>query len=178
MIHLERPRADEYAAAYGGYVARVPRGDLVRILDRQIRATVTLLKSVPPGQEDHAYAPGKWTIKEVAGHLADVERVMGYRALRIARGDATELAGYDDEAYVAAGCFGGRALADLVGELRTVRRATVSLFAGLPADAWTRRGHANGEPVSVRALACIIAGHELHHRALLRDRYLAAGRRR
>jgi hypothetical protein len=171
MIYTERPEADEYAPFYGRYVTLVPTGDLVRVLDRQVARTATLLDGVPRERESYAYAHGKWTIREVVGHLADVERVMSYRALRIARDDATELPRFDEDDYVAAAGFDRRGLADLAAELRSVRRATVSLLAGLPPEAWTRRGWANGEPVSVRALACIIAGHELHHRAILEERY-------
>jgi hypothetical protein len=171
MIYTERPGADEYAPFYGRYVTLVPAGDLVRVLDRQVVRTITLLDGVPREWERHAYAPGKWTVREVVGHLADVERVMAHRVLRIARGDPTELPGFDEDGYVAAAGFDRRGLADLAAELRSVRLATVSLLTGLPPEAWTRRGRANGEPVSVRALACIIAGHELHHRAILEERY-------
>ncbi len=175
MGYRQRPDTDEYDTFYAGYVARVPAGDLVTILEKQLADTCALFDRVPPEREDHAYAPGKWSIKEVVGHLADAERVLSYRALRIGRADATELAGYEEDAYVSAASFGRRSLDDLVRELRAVRRASVALFDGFGPEAWTRRGIANGSPVSVRALACIIAGHELHHRAILEERYLAGG---
>jgi hypothetical protein len=171
MIYIERPGADEYGPHCSVYVARVPEGDLVRILDRQIKDTLAILGAVPREREKWAYAAGKWTVREVVGHLADVERVMAYRALRIARGDATELPAFDEDAYVASSGFGRRPLGDLMEELRTARRATVTLLAGLPREAWTRSGHANGHPYSVRGLATVIAGHELHHRAILEERY-------
>jgi hypothetical protein len=169
--HHERPAPDEYAAYYAGYVARVPAGDIVAILETQIERTRALLASVPETMADHAYAPGKWTIREVIGHLSDAERVFAYRALRFGRGDTTELAGFDENAYVPAGGFGGRSLASLIDELVAVRKASVALFRGLPAGAWLRRGVASGHVVTVRALAWIMAGHELHHRAILEERY-------
>lgn len=171
MEHHERPGRDEYAPFYSDYVARVPAGDLVAILAAQISDTRALLEHVAPGREDERYAPGKWSIKEVVGHLADVERVLNYRALRIGRGDTTELPGFDEDAYVATADFGRRTLDDLVADLEVARQASVALFRGFGPEAWTRRGTANGQTVSVRALACIIAGHELHHRVILRERY-------
>jgi hypothetical protein len=173
MDHLhQRPAPGEYDEYYGKYIARVPTGDISVILRDQLEDTRAVLRSVPPGGGDRGYGPGKWTIKEVVGHLCDTERVMSYRALRIARSDRTELAGFDENTYVPAGSFGERDLGGLVEELATVRAATIALFRGLPHEAWPRRGSANGAEVSVRALAAIIAGHELHHRNLLETRYL------
>ena len=168
----ERPGADEYASFYASYVARVPDGDILATLKRQIDETCTLIERAGEGRADHAYAPGKWTIREVIGHLADGERIFSYRALRFARDDATELTGFDETKYVPAGGFANRSLDSLLGEFRAIRAATVALFAGLPEAAWIRRGVANTNPVSVRALAWITAGHELHHRYLLQERYL------
>lgn len=166
-----RPTPDEYAPYYAGYVARVPDGGLVTLLDRQVVELRALLDRLSDTDAEHAYAPGKWTIKEVVGHLTDAERVFAYRVLRIARGDATELAGFDEKAYVPAGAFGTRTLNDLLDDFEAARLSTVKLLDGLPPDAWLRRGMAAGHVVSVRALACIIAGHELHHREILRERY-------
>jgi len=170
--HGARPAADEYAPDYESYIARVPAGGVVAVLARQLADTRALLAGVPEALADHAYAPGKWTIKEIVGHTTDMERIFAYRALRFARGDTTELPGYDAEAYVPAGRFGERTLASLMEELESVRQSTVLLLAGLPAQAWLQRGVADGQEVSVRALACIIAGHEQHHRAVLEERYL------
>jgi hypothetical protein len=168
----DRPGPDEFGAFYAGYVARVPKGGIVDLLARQVEDTCRLLEGLPESRAEHAYAPGKWTIKEVVGHLADSERVFSYRALRFARGDGAELPGFDEKLYVPAGQFGARSLGSLLDELRAVRRSTVRLLASLPAEAWLRSGVASGHPVSVRALACITAGHELHHRAILEERYL------
>jgi hypothetical protein len=173
MDHLhQRPAPGEYNEYYGKYISRVPTGDISALLRDQIGDTRALLASVKPGEADCGYAPGKWTIKEVVGHLCDTERIMSYRALRIARGDKIDLHGFDENEYVPAGSFGDRDLASLTEELTTVRNATIALLRGLPHEAWPRRGSANGSEVSVRALASIIAGHELHHRELLETRYL------
>lgn len=167
-----RPAADEYAPFYAGYVARVPDGDVVAQMERQIEEVRALLAPLSAEQAAHRYAPGKWSIREVVGHLADAERVMAYRALRFARGDRTPLAGFDENAYVPESGAERRTLASLLDELAAVRAASVALFRGLPAEAWERDGEANRHRVTVRALAWIIAGHELHHLALLRERYL------
>lgn len=170
--HEGRPGEDEFAPYYAGYVARVPAGGLVAVLAREAAGLRHLLGGLSEGQAEHAYAPEKWSIKEVVGHVTDAERVFAYRALRIGRGDATPLASFDQDAYVPAGAFGARTLEDLLEEQEAVRRATVRLFGGLPVDGWLRRGVASGFPVSVRALACMTIGHELHHRAILEERYL------
>jgi hypothetical protein len=170
---IARPDATEYGPAYGAYVGRVPEGDLLALLEQQRHETQDLLASVPEGKALYRYAPGKWSIKEVAGHLMDSERVFAYRALRFARGDQTPLSGFDEKHYAAAGTFDARPLRDLAAELDSVRGATIALFRSLDAAALVRRGTANDREVSVRALAYIIAGHERHHVAILRERYLA-----
>ena len=172
--YQERPGADEYREFYAGYVARVPAGDIVEHLRRQLDGTLALVAGLPPAGADHAYAPGKWTVKQVIGHLSDSERVLSARAVCFARGEAAPLPPFDEDAYVAIAGFERRALDSLIEELRAVRGATVALFDGLSAEAWTRRGTASGHPITVRALAWIIAGHELHHRAILEERYLPA----
>ncbi len=166
------PAPDEYGAPYGRYVARVPAGaDIVTLLARQRDETLARFASVADGRGAHRYAPGKWSVSEVVVHLSDVERVMAYRALRVARGDSTPLPGFDENAYAPLSGAAGQSLAALVGEWGKVRDATVSLFRHLPADAWVRRGTASGMPISVRALAWIIAGHERHHLETLAERY-------
>lgn len=172
MDYEGRPGGDEYASYYAPYVARVPAGGLVGILERQVGVTRELLGGLSEAEAEYAYAPGKWTIKEVVGHLIDAERVFSYRAMRFGRGDTTELAGFEENAYVAAGGFGGRSLGGLLEEFGVVRSATVLLLRTLPEEGWLRRGVASGYEVSVRALGCITAGHELHHRAILEERYL------
>jgi hypothetical protein len=132
-----------------------------------------LLHDVDDDRAEGAYAPGKWSIKMVVQHCTDAERIFAYRALRIARGDATELPGWDEQAYAPMSAADDRPLEQLLRELETVREATVTLFEGLPVEAWERLGRANGHPVSVRALAWITAGHLLHHLDILQDRYLS-----
>jgi hypothetical protein len=166
-----RPAPDEFAPFYAGYISRVPEGGLVDLMRRVGDDTSRLLSQVDESRTGHAYATGKWTIREVAGHLCDAERIFGYRALRFARGDQAELQGFDENTYVPAGEFEKRTLASVVQELGAVRRATIELFGNLPADAWTRRGTANGNSISVRAIATVIVGHELHHRGILQERY-------
>jgi hypothetical protein len=170
-ITIERPQANEHAPYYGRYVAQVPEGNLVSLLREQLTDSVALLRRAPAEQADFSYGPGKWSVKEVVGHMADVERVMSYRALTFARKDATDLPGFDENAWVADAGFGARTLGSLVDEFQAVRAATVELASHLDAEALTRRGSANGNFVTVRALFYIIAGHERHHAALLRDKY-------
>jgi hypothetical protein len=168
----QRPDASEYAPYYHKYVERVADGDVEQVLQDQIGETMALLSSLSEEDGDRAYAQGKWTIKEVVGHVADTERIFSYRLMRAARGDATPLPSFDENAYAAAGGYGARTLASVAGELAAVRAATVALVRGLPAEAWDRRGVASGYDFSVRAAGYMIAGHELHHANLLRTRYL------
>lgn len=167
-----RPAPSEYSPYYLKYIERVPEGDLLAALAAQHEETAALIRGVGEDRGDHRYAPDKWSIREVLGHVADTERIMAYRALCVARGDATPLPGFDENAYVARANFGARTLASLVDELRTVREATLALFRPLTDEELLREGSANGAPVTPRALAWIIAGHERHHVAMLRERYL------
>lgn len=168
-----RPAAGEYAPYYERYISLVPAGDVVATLGQQLEETLTLLGSIPEEKADSRYAPGKWSIKELVGHVIDGERIFGYRALRFARNDQTPLSGFEQDDYVSNGGFGERRLSDLAEEFAHVRRANLYMLRGLSAEAWRRQGDANGQMVSVRALAHIIAGHETHHMRILRERYLA-----
>ena len=170
-LAIERPKADEHSPYFSRYIDRVPEGDLIALLESQFTETLALLRRVPREREDFAYADGKWTVKEVVGHVSDSERVFAYRALRFARNDPTELASFDENAWVANANFGRRRLADLVDELNVVRQGTLRLAKSLDAGELARRGLANGNVVSVRALFYIIAGHERHHVGLFRERY-------
>ena len=172
MTQLSRPTAGEYAPFYAGYIAEMPDGDLLAALERQGEETFSLLSALPEERGDHRYAPGKWTVKDIAAHLADAERIFAYRALRFARGDTAPLAGFDENEYARTAGAGQRRLVELAGELHDVRRATLSMFRGLPPGAGERRGSANGVEISVRALAWVIAGHERHHLRVLHERYL------
>ena len=170
---IGRPAADEHAPFYAKYIARVPEGDLVEHFREQLSETVSLLRGTARDRGDFAYAPAKWTVKEVVGHMGDVERVMAYRAVRFARNDKTELPGFDENLWVANANFGARRLDDLVEDLQVVRNATIRFAKYLTAEEQERRGIANGQVMSVRALMYVIAGHERHHVALLRERYLS-----
>jgi uncharacterized protein (TIGR03083 family) len=170
-MSVGRPLPDEIPSHYVGYIERVPETDPVAVLATQIDATAALLRGVSDADALKRYAPGKWSVKEIVGHLADTERIMAYRALRIARGDETPLPGFDENAYVPPAKFDARPLADLISDLRTVRTGTLTLFRTFDADAWRRRGTASGKPVSVRALGYMIPGHERHHMEILKTRY-------
>jgi hypothetical protein len=168
-----RPDATEYPPFFARYVAGVPEDDVVAALRDSGREVVAVLDAIPATRGGFRYGPDKWTIREVVGHMIDAERIFGYRALRLARGDATPLPGFEENDYARAAGSDARTLADLVDELRVVREGTVRLFQSLPTEAWMRRGVVNGREVSVRALAYITAGHARHHLAVLRERYLA-----
>lgn len=167
-----RPQPDEYAPYYDRYISLVESNDILAVLDEQRRQTVLLLSGRTEAEGNLRYAPDKWSLKEVLGHLNDSERIMSYRALRIARNDATPIEGFEQDDYVRNSPFARRPLSDLIEEYIAVRRATLSLFRNLDEDAWSRRGVANKNEVTVRALAYIIAGHELHHRRALEEKYL------
>lgn len=169
----ERPSSGEYDPYFERYISRVPTGPIFLQLQRQLEETLGLFHGLPATKGDFAYAPGKWTLKEVVGHICDTERIMAYRALRFARNDQTALPGFDETLYVPHGGFGTRTLKSLLDEFRLVRGATVALFENLPVEAFVRRGMANETPASVRALGYVIAGHELHHVGILKEKYLA-----
>jgi uncharacterized damage-inducible protein DinB len=177
MISISRPEPDEAAPFYHGYIAKVPEGHLVDQLTQQIRDVEQWLQNVSDQEALTRYAEGKWSVKEVLGHLCDVERIFTYRLLRIARGDATQLPGFDEKAYVPAGKFDQRPLSSLLAEFRTVRLSTIALIESLPGDAWSRWGEANESPITARALAYIIVGHVAHHLGVLRTRYALSAMR-
>jgi uncharacterized damage-inducible protein DinB len=170
----KRPRQGDYALHYEGYVALVPSGDFLEILQDQRRELIALLSPLSDEQADFCYAPGKWSIKEVLGHVIDAERIFAYRLLRIARGDETPLASFEQDSYIKTGNFSARKLEDLLSEFSVVREATICLVRSLDDAAWLRRGTASQKEVSVLALAFIIAGHDRHHRVILEKQYLSA----
>jgi hypothetical protein len=167
-----RPQPGEYAPYYDRYISLVPANDILAALEDQRRETLLLLCGRAEADGDLRYAPDKWSLKELLGHVNDTERIMSYRALRISRGDATPIEGYEQDDYVRNGPFARLPLADLIEDYIAVRRATISLFRNLDEAACSRRGVANKNEVTVRALAYIIAGHELHHRRTIEDKYL------
>ena len=168
---IERPLEGEYLPYYAGYLKLVPETDLLAVLDGQPDELRRLAASVPADRETHRYADGKWSIREVLGHVTDVERVFGYRAFRISRLDETALAGFDSEEYVANSGYAEAALQGLAAEFSSLRAGNLAMFRRLDAARWQKLGNASGSAVSVRALAFIMAGHFTHHVAILRDRY-------
>jgi hypothetical protein len=170
-LTLPRPATDEASPYYQSYIAEVAGENIGEQLIDQLAELERLYSSLDDRGALARYAPDKWSIKEILGHLTDVERIFSYRLLRIGRGDATPLPGFDENAYVPAGKFDERPLSTLLEEFRVVRLSSVALIAGIPPAAWTRRGRASGQPFSARALAYIILGHALHHLRVLRDRY-------
>lgn len=172
MPPIPRPRADEHAPYYARYIDQVPEGDLIATLRASATELQSLLAGLRAGEGDFRYAPGKWSIKDVVQHVSDTERIFAYRLLRIARGDTTPLAGFDQDPYVATADAGRRSIAELVEEHAAVREATIQLLRQLDDAALARAGTASENPVTARALAWIIAGHERHHLNILRTRYL------
>jgi len=166
------PQASEYNPYYSRYLALVQGTDLTDVLDTQMGDSLQFLRGITEEKSLRRYEPGKWSIKEVLGHLIDAERIFSYRALRFARNDQTPLPGFDQDPYVAAAGFDSRPWNGLVDEFEQVRRATISFFRGLSPEAATRSGKANDSVMSVRAAGYVIAGHELHHMHVLRDKYI------
>lgn len=166
-----RPAPTEYAPAYADYVSLVPEDDILAAIEAQASETQKLLAPLDDLRAGYRYADGKWSVKEVIGHLTDAERIFGYRALAIARGDAQPLPGFDENAYVRHASFDTWKVAELAEAYALARRTNVVFFQNLPEEAWDRRGTANHNAVSVRALAWILVGHERHHVRILRERY-------
>lgn len=171
---INRPQAGEYASYYEKYVSLIPGDDILSVLEAQRLQTTQLLAARSEREGNFRYAPDKWTVKEVVGHISDCERIFMYRALRISRGDQTPIEGFEQDDYVRNGNFSGRTLADLAEEFSHVRSATLALLNSLAEETWPRRGVANKNEVTVRALAYITAGHELHHRRILEEKYFPA----
>ena len=170
------PDASEYAPYYGRYISLMNADDILAALEEQAQETRAVLSGLSDADEDYRYAPEKWSIKEVLGHVIDAERVFAYRALRIARNDRTPLPGFEQDDYVRYGGFAEQRLADLIEEFVCVRRSNLMLFRQFSPEAWMRVGVADQKEISVRAIAYIIAGHELHHRQVLKEKYGAAVR--
>ncbi len=173
---VARPQPDEYNPFYAGYVQRVPVGaDIFALLSREPDDLSSLLENLPDEQANQRPAPGEWSVKEVIGHVCDAERVFAYRAMRIARGDAAPLAGFEQDDYVRATDFNARGLPDLLDEFRWQRQANLLCFRALTEPETARRGVASGNPISVRALLYIMAGHVLHHIESLQTDYHISG---
>ena len=168
---MTRPGTSDYAPAHAAYVALVPEDDVLSAMEQQSSAMQKVLSSLDEQKATYRYGEGKWSVKEVIGHIADAERIIGYRALAVARGEQQSLPGFDENEYVANASFDDWKIGDLAEQYALVRRANIVFFKNLRDEVWERRGLANNAPVSVRGLAYVIVGHERHHLQVLRERY-------
>jgi uncharacterized damage-inducible protein DinB len=171
---MNRPEAAEYPEYCANYISKVPGSDVLSVLESQRLQMLQLFAGRSERDGSFRYAPGKWTVKEVLGHITDTERIFTYRALRFARADETPLPGFEQDDYVRSGGFGERTLAGLAEEFGAVRSASIGLFRSFNETAWPRRGLANQKEMTVRALAFMTAGHQIHHRIILEERYFPA----
>jgi len=171
---MNRPAESEYAPDFQSYIDQVSESDILPVLRSQMDELDVLLERVEPHQETFRYAPGKWSIREIVGHLIDGERVFGYRAFCVARGEKQNLPGFDQDDYMLTAPYDRIELEDLVSELRLIRLGNIAMFRTLDEESWSRVGTANENQVTVRAIAFIMAGHVRHHMSVLRERYLTA----
>lgn len=172
-LTIARPEPGEYNPYYDRYISQISGTDILGTLDAQRRQMMLLLSGRDEADGDYRYAPDKWSAKEVIGHVCDTERIFAYRALRISRGDRTPIEGFEQDDYVSNGPFRQAPLPEIIEDYIAVRRATLTLLRNLDEAAWARRGIANKYEVSVRALAYLLAGHELHHRRILEEKYFS-----
>ena len=168
---MAKPDPSEYSPSYAGYVANVTEDDVVDAMEKQAAETAALLARVDEEKGTYRYAPEKWSVKQVVGHLTDGEHVFAYRALAIARGDKASLPGFDENEYMQNSNFDERSMRSIAEAYAAARASTLALFRGFSDEAWQRVGTANNNAVSVRALAHIVLGHERHHLKVLRERY-------
>jgi hypothetical protein len=166
------PSNEEYNTYFERYVRLIPEGDICDILTQSLKNTTDVFSTVTEDRANYRYAPEKWSLKEVLGHITDNERIMSYRLLRIARGDKTPLAAYDQDVLMSGASFDTCSLTDLLEDYTIIRHATLTLLRGLTEEAWSRRGIVNDSESSARAWAYIIAGHELHHMNVIKEKYL------
>jgi hypothetical protein len=169
---LQRPLASEYPEYYKPYVDLVPEGELLTLLKENLVKTIELFESLSEASGHFRYAEDKWSIKEVLGHMADTERIMSYRLLRIGRGDQTALAGFNENEYVEGSQINKLPIKRILEDFIAIRKATLTLFQNMPEEAWANIGFANNTDVTARAIGYIIAGHALHHFKIINDRYL------
>jgi hypothetical protein len=169
---MAKPGSSEYAPYFGGYIGLVPDGEILELLKTQGKVFESFLGTVGEERAGYRYDPGKWSVKEVVGHIVDTERIFGARALAIARGERVPLPSYDQDEYVGQAEFDSRSLASLAREFEGLRRSHLELFGSFGDDVWTIRGVAGGNEVTVRAIAWILAGHLIHHEKVIRERYL------
>jgi hypothetical protein len=172
----KRPDPSEYNPRYSRYIDLVPENNVCAALEQQLDDTVKLFSQVPDSMIEFRYAPGKWTIREVLGHILDTDRIFGFRLLTFARGDSNPLAVADQDLYIRNGGFAAHSMEEWIDEFSLIRRSNIALVRHLPAEAWARTGTVSGNPISVRALAYFMVGHERHHVGIIRNMYLSSGR--
>lgn len=168
---LQRPDSEEYSPYFTGYISQVPEGDYLSFIHSQLDAVVDLFSPISDEQGFYRYEPGKWSLKEVLGHMTDTERIMSYRMLRIARGDTTNLPGFDQDLFIDNASFDELSMKDLLNDFQAARQATFSLLKTISEEAWSRKGIANNNEISARALAYVIAGHAQHHLVVIQQKY-------
>jgi DinB superfamily len=171
-VESGKPDETEYAVYYGRYVGKIEGVDIVAVLYDQLQSTLSFLRGIDDRTADFRYAPGKWSVKEVIGHVIDAERVFAYRALAFARNESTSLPGFDENQWAAYANYSSLSMNDILTEFETVRRSTLLLFRQMDTAAWNRRGNANGNDMTTRSAAFVIAGHLQHHLEMLKSRYL------
>lgn len=170
---MKRPASAEYAPYFDTYVRLVPNGSIEELLTAQLGEMRALLGEISDEQASYRYAPGKWSLKQVLGHITDNERVWAYRLLRIARGDAIVFESYDQDKFIQEASFDSLTISELIDDYSFVRRSTLSLLRGLSEAVWSQQGELYGKPLTARAAAYVIAGHELHHRSVIKQKYLS-----
>ncbi|MDF2857421.1 MAG: damage-inducible protein DinB [Neobacillus sp.] len=170
---IQRPKDNEYPAYYQPYVNLVPNIDLVDLLKENLQETIDLFEGLSEEEGLFRYSPTKWSIKEVLGHMTDTERIMSYRLLRVGRGDQTPLAGFEENDYVTGSQINMLPIRDILDDFIATRKATLTLIQNMPKEAWVNKGYANGAEVTAQAIAYIIAGHAIHHRKIITERYLS-----
>jgi len=171
---MNKPAPSEYADFYAGYIGGVPDGGILTLLQSELERSSSLFRGLTPEQASHRYEEGKWSVKEIVGHIIDGERVFGYRALCFARQDPAHLPGFDQDDYARGSNAADRPLGELVDELTVARQSNIALFRSLDEAMWSYRGIASDCELTVRALAYIIVGHEIHHRSVIEERYINA----
>ena len=167
-----KPKPEDYDAIYSGYISLIGDDDIIEVLKEQIKTSEKFLKTFTEKQGNYSYADGKWTVKEVLGHVIDTEKIMAYRALSFARGEKQSLPGFEQDDYVAESNFNKRSLVDLINEFITIRESNIILFKSFNEEILIRRGTASESEVTVLALIYIIAGHEKHHMKFLKEKYV------
>ncbi|MBN1302176.1 MAG: DinB family protein [Melioribacteraceae bacterium] len=172
MNKISKPLPDEYPDWYAGYIASVPENNIVELLEKQLKEAAKVFDKFDEQKSHFRYAEGKWSVKEVMGHINDAERILSCRVLRFMRNDKTDVRQYDHDAYVDAGNFDAIPVDDLKKEFRFLRKATIMLFKNMNEEKWCSEGYSNGKKFTVRAMAYIIAGHLEHHLWVLKEKYI------